>query len=64
MNIFGILQEQAAAIASLARAEFERDHPTAAASLGTALDGIFARAVDAFLDVYITGDTDTWDACV
>lgn len=64
IKLFNLLEEKATEIAVLARAGFERDHPTAAASAGARLDEIFRKAVEAFVDIFVTGQPNEWDACM
>jgi hypothetical protein len=54
----------AQAIGAAARFAFQRDHADLAASAAGALHGTFARAIDAFVDMYETGQMDEWDKCV
>jgi hypothetical protein len=63
-QIFNLLEEEAPAISAAARSALQRDHPDLVASAGDALDRTVARALDAFVDVYVTGQMDEWDKCV
>ena len=63
-EIYNFLENEASALAAGACDRFVREHPTASAALGTGGEGIYKRAVDAFLDVYVTEECDTWDKVV
>jgi hypothetical protein len=64
MELSPVLESESAAIAALARRNFEREHPDAAASLGTSLDATFSRAVEALLDLHDIGEMSGWETCV
>jgi hypothetical protein len=64
IHVFNVLEDEAAATTAAARSAFERDHPAAAASMGPELDSTFSRGHDAFVEVYVTGQVDTWDTYV